>query len=87
MATAKQDALQYIQHLKQLVQSSGVPPQMFSQLGHMAESAIKDHAQYPLLIKQLQQFKILDPGEFDNKYSGLLIQIVVLMGKIAEGKA
>jgi hypothetical protein len=86
MATAKEDALQYIQHLKQLVQQSGVPPQYFIQLGQLAERAIKDHAQYPLLVKQLQKLKILDPGEFDNQYSGLLIQLVVLMGKIAEGK-
>ena len=85
MATAKEDALQYIEHLKQLIHQSGVPIQVYSQLGHMAEIAIKDHAQYPLLIQQMQKLKILDPGEFDNQYSGVLVQLAVLMGKIAEG--
>jgi hypothetical protein len=80
----QQQIKQYNDELIQLIKESGVSPQIYSSFGEMAKNTIKDPALYPILIEQLTKYKIIDPGEYDNKINFSLIKTLALMGKLAE---
>jgi hypothetical protein len=86
MAT-QQNYAQAAQQIQQAIASSGVNPKIIAGLGHLAHNAIKDKALYPLFVKQLEGYKLADPGELGNKINYKALSAFVAMGKIAEKMA
>lgn len=80
-----QQAIQQVtQAIQQSIQEGGVNPKTIVQFGNMAEQAIKDKALYPLFLKQLEKYKLIEPGELGQSINYHALSIFVLMGKIAQ---
>ena len=83
----QQKVQQVTQAIQQAIQEGGVNPQVIVQFGNMAEQAIKDKALYPMFVKQLENYKLIDPGELGQSINYHALSMFVLMGKIAQKMA
>jgi len=80
----QQEVQQASQKLQQVIQSSGVNPEIIVNLGKLAHSAVKDKALYPMFVKQLVDYKLIEPGEMSQKIDYSALSFFVALGKVAE---
>ena len=66
----------------QAVQESGVPPQVYVQLGEMAESVLKDRALYPQFVNQMISTGIADKEDFTNQVDYQSLISIIAMGRV-----
>ena len=70
------------QVVMQTVQESGIPPQVYVQLGEMAEAVLKDKSLYPQFADQMIRIGVADPDDFTNKIDYQILISIIAMGRV-----
>ena len=70
------------QVVMQTVQDSGIPPQVYVQLGDMAEAVLRDKALYPQFADQMIKIGVADPEDFTGKVDYQILISMIAMGRV-----
>ena len=68
------------------IEASGMPPEMFVEMGRLAEAAIQDKKKYPAFVKYMVD-KRLETAEDLKKPDFQMMATLAVLGKVAEDMA
>lgn len=72
--------------ITEMIQQSGMPPEMFAEIGRLSEAAIRDPKQYPRFVDYMVS-KRLEKAEDIAKPDYQMLASMVVIGKVAETMA
>jgi hypothetical protein len=68
---------------RQAIEASGMPPEMFAEMGQLAQAAIQDKKKYPEFVKYMID-KRLETAESMKKPDFQMMATLAVLGKVAE---
>lgn len=71
---------------EQAIRASGMPPEMFVEMGELAEAAIQDKKKYPQFVKYMVD-KRLETADSMKKPDFQMMATLVVLGKVAQDMA
>lgn len=71
---------------QQAIEASGMPPEMFVEMGRLAEAAIQDKKKYPAFVKYMVD-KRLETAEDLKKPDFQMMATLAVLGKVAQDMA
>lgn len=74
------------QQITQMIQQSGMPPQMFAEIGRLSEAAIQDKKKYKDFVNYMVE-KRLETAEDLAKPDYQMLASMAVIGKVAETMA
>lgn len=74
---------QATQEITRVINESGMPPQMFAEIGRLAEQAIQDKKKYPMFVEYMVKHR-LETEESLKKPDFQMLASMVVIGKVAE---
>lgn len=84
MANQQMNPEQVKQYVMGVVQQSGVSPEVFVELGKMAEQVIKDKSLYPQFVNQAISSGIASPDDFSQNVDYSAIASMVAIGRVCQ---
>lgn len=72
------------QVVMQTVRESGVPPEIYVQMGQMAEEVLRNRSLYPQFADEMIKLGIADREDFSNQVDYQILISIIAMGQVCK---
>ena len=73
-----------VSYVQKYIQKSGVNPEVYAQLGQLAEQVLQDKNLYPELVDGMINAGIARPDQFDDRVDYQTIITMIAMGRVSQ---
>ena len=84
MADQNIDPSTVVSYVQKYIKKSGVNPEVYAQLGQLAEQVLQDKKIYPTLVNEMINSGIARPDQFDDRVDYQTIITMIAMGRVSQ---